>query len=41
MNEANRATGQSGTALLQFLERRMDNVFTAPVLQHQEGLPAN
>jgi small subunit ribosomal protein S4 len=25
MNEANRATGQSGTALLQFLERRMDN----------------
>jgi small subunit ribosomal protein S4 len=26
MSEANRATGQSGTALLQFLERRMDNV---------------
>jgi small subunit ribosomal protein S4 len=26
MNEANRATGQSGTALLQFLERRLDNV---------------
>jgi small subunit ribosomal protein S4 len=26
MNEANRSTGQSGTALLQFLERRMDNV---------------
>jgi small subunit ribosomal protein S4 len=25
MNEASRATGQSGTALLQFLERRMDN----------------
>jgi small subunit ribosomal protein S4 len=25
MNEANRATGQSGTALLQFLELRMDN----------------
>jgi small subunit ribosomal protein S4 len=25
MNEANRSTGQSGTALLQFLERRMDN----------------
>jgi len=25
MSEANRATGQSGTALLQFLERRMDN----------------
>jgi small subunit ribosomal protein S4 len=26
MNEASRTTGQSGTALLQFLERRMDNV---------------
>jgi small subunit ribosomal protein S4 len=26
MSEANRATGQSGTALLQFLERRMDNI---------------
>jgi small subunit ribosomal protein S4 len=25
MSEANRATGQSGTALLQYLERRMDN----------------
>jgi small subunit ribosomal protein S4 len=25
MDESNRSTGQSGTALLQFLERRMDN----------------